>query len=48
LDVEYWVTFDPSATEGSREAILDAYRQVRDLLRSRILERFPTRPAPDV
>lgn len=48
LDVEYWVTFDPSATEGSREVMLDAYRELRDLLRERILERFPTRPAPEV
>ena len=48
IDVEYWVSFDPSSIEGSREVRLDAYRQVRDLLRDRILERFPTRPGPDV
>lgn len=48
LDVEYWVTFDPSSTEGSREVMLDAYRDVRDLLRARILERFPIRPTPEV
>jgi len=48
LDVEYWVTFDPSSIEGSREVRLDAYRRVRDLLREHILQRFPTRPGPEV
>jgi protein-tyrosine-phosphatase len=48
LDVEYWVTFDPSSIEGSREVRLDAYRRVRDLLREHILQRFPTRPSPEV
>ena len=42
MDVEYWMTFDPSSIEGSRDVRLDAYRRVRDLLRERILERFPT------
>jgi protein-tyrosine-phosphatase len=40
-DVEYWRTFDPSAVEGNRETRLDAYRQVRDELKRRILKRFP-------
>ena len=40
-DVEFWNTFDPSAVEGSRETRLEAYRQVRDFLMRRILERFP-------
>jgi protein-tyrosine-phosphatase len=44
-DVEYWLTMDPTVIEGSREARLDAYRQVRDALRRRILRRFPL-PAP--
>ncbi len=48
MDVEYWMTFDPSSIEGSRDVRLDAYRRVRDLLRERILERFPTRPGPEV
>jgi protein-tyrosine-phosphatase len=48
VDVEYWVTFDPSSIEGSREVKLDAYREVRDLLHERMLDRFPTRPAPVV
>ena len=40
-EVEFWHTFDASAVEGSRETRLDAYRQVRDTLMQRILERFP-------
>ncbi|HEX6980902.1 MAG TPA: arsenate reductase ArsC [Alphaproteobacteria bacterium] len=40
-EVEYWATFDPTAVEGSRETQLDAYRQVRDELKRRILKRFP-------
>jgi protein-tyrosine-phosphatase len=38
--VEYWPTADPTATEGSREVRLDAYRAVRDQLMARIRERF--------
>ncbi|MCR6631430.1 MAG: arsenate reductase ArsC [Magnetospirillum sp.] len=41
-EVEFWPTFDPTLIEGSREARLDAYRQVRDELMRHILERFPT------
>lgn len=40
-DVEYWPTFDPTIVEGSREARLVAYRDVRDQLLRRIRERFP-------
>jgi protein-tyrosine-phosphatase len=40
-EVEYWSTFDPTIIEGSREARLDAYRQVRDALFDRIYQRFP-------
>ena len=39
-DVEYWPTPDPTATEGTREQRLDAYREVRDGLATRIRERF--------
>jgi protein-tyrosine-phosphatase len=41
LAAEYWPTFDPSLTEGSREQVLLEYRTVRDGLERRILERFP-------
>jgi len=43
-EVEFWPTFDPTLVEGSREARLDAYRQVRDELMRHILQRFPTQP----
>lgn len=38
--VEYWPTFDPTIIEGSRQTRLNAYREVRDALRKRIIERF--------
>ena len=37
---EYWPTFDPSLTEGSREQVLTEYRMVRDGLDRRIAARF--------
>jgi protein-tyrosine-phosphatase len=40
-EVEFWPVLDPTAIEGSREEMLEAYRMVRDHLRRRILERFP-------
>ena len=45
-EVEFWNTFDPSLTEGNREARLNAYRQVRDGLMERLEDRFerPSRP----
>src|SRR5215469_1009 len=43
--VEYWPVLDASVVEGSRDARLSAYREVRDHLRRRILERFPLGPA---
>ncbi len=39
-DVEFWNTFDPTLVEGSRDARLDAYRQVRDTLMKRLKQRF--------
>lgn len=47
-EVEFWNTFDPSIVEGSREERLNAYRQVRDLLKKRIEERFTMdlKPSP--
>ena len=39
-EVEYWQTFDPTILEGSRDARLDGYRQVRDGLAARIEKRF--------
>ena len=40
-EIEYWPTFDPTLAEGSRDARLAAYREVRDHLAKRIAERFP-------
>ena len=40
IDAEYWPTMDPSITMGSREQILDSYRDVRDLLLRKIKQRF--------
>ena len=42
IDVENWVVADPSTTQGSREQILDAYREVRDDLVKSIKRRFET------
>ena len=47
-DLEFWNTFDPSVVEGTRAVRLDAYRQVRDQLMKRILQRFPLPGAPRV
>ena len=35
-DVVYWPTMDPTATEGTRERRLEAYRAMRDTLAKRI------------
>lgn len=39
-DVEYWPTFDPTTTTGNREAIMDSFRQLRDMLDLKIRSRF--------
>jgi protein-tyrosine-phosphatase len=48
IEAEYWPTFDPSAAMGSREQILEAYREVRDGLFRRIRLRFGTHAARGV
>jgi protein-tyrosine-phosphatase len=40
VQIEYWPIQDPTLEEGSREARLAAYRQVRDALAERIKQRF--------
>lgn len=40
VDVVYWPTMDPTATSGSREQMLGAYREVRDHLWRLIEERL--------
>ncbi|NBU28840.1 MAG: low molecular weight phosphatase family protein [Caulobacteraceae bacterium] len=40
VEIEYWPTLDPTLATGSRDQMLDAYRQVRDELYGRIRRRF--------
>ncbi len=47
VDVELWNTMDPTIVHGSREQRLGAYREVRDFLVRKILERFPEGPKPE-
>jgi protein-tyrosine-phosphatase len=44
-DVEYWPMPDATIAGGNREQVMDAYREVRDMLMKRIGERFGTRPS---
>ena len=48
VDVVYWPTLDPSAVQGSRETMLEAYRGVRDGLTKRIKELLEWRPPPSL
>ncbi len=47
VDVEYWPMPDPTGISGTREQIMNAYRDVRDRLERRIGERFGPRRKPD-
>ena len=40
LDVEYWPIMDPTGIGEGREAKLNAYRQTRDQIKARMLDRF--------
>lgn len=40
VEIEYWNTYDPTLTLGSRDTIVEAYRGVRDTLRRAIESRF--------
>ena len=44
IRLEYWPTPDPTLVQGSRETILEAYREVRRALEARIRARFPPGP----
>ena len=50
VDVEYWPTFDASLMvgQGNREQTLQAYRQVRDLLFTKVKRRFGFEGGPSV
>ena len=47
-ELEYWQTFDATVVQGSRETILDAYREVRDSLQERMLRRFSEGSPPSL
>ena len=40
LDVVYWPILDPTGLGETREAKLDQYRQARDQIKTRMIERF--------
>ena len=40
VTIEYWPTYDPTDADGSREARLASYREVRDALAAHIAQRF--------
>jgi len=40
VEVEYWPILDPTLVTGSRDQMLEAYREVRDALERRLRERF--------
>lgn len=46
LDIEYWPVMDPSGLAEGREAVLHKYRETRDQIRGRMIDRFgpPTEP----
>jgi len=47
-EIEYWPMPDPTLVEGSRETVLQAFRDLRDALQKKIMERFGNGPAPNV
>lgn len=47
LDVEYWPIMDPTGLAEGREAKLNLYRQTRDQIRTRMIERFGQPFQPD-
>ena len=40
LDVEYWPILDPTGLGETREAKLESYRQARDQIKARLIDRF--------
>ena len=48
VEVEYWPILDPTGLGETREAKLSAYRQARDQIRDRMLNRFGPPIAPEV
>ena len=48
-ELEFWHAFDATFVQGRREQVVAAYREVRDFLQAKILERFgaPTAATSD-
>ena len=46
--LEYWPTLDPTAVYGSREQVMEAYRDLRDSLERQIIARFGPARGPQV
>jgi len=46
IDIEYWPVFDPTGLGETRDEKIDAYRQARDQIFDRIVQRFPP-PDPE-
>ncbi|MDO5642569.1 MAG: low molecular weight phosphatase family protein [Paracoccus sp. (in: a-proteobacteria)] len=46
LDIEYWPVMDPTGLAEGREAVLQKYREARDQIWHRMIDRFgpPTEP----
>ncbi len=42
VDVVYWPTIDPTGVQGSREQMMNAYRDVRDRLIAKIKQQLAT------
>ena len=40
LDIEYWQIMDPTGLAEGREAVLQKYREARDMMRARMIDRF--------
>jgi protein-tyrosine-phosphatase len=48
IAVEYWPILDPTALGEGRDAKLAAYRQARDQIKTRMLDRFGAPSEPDL
>ncbi|WBU65051.1 low molecular weight phosphatase family protein [Paracoccus aerodenitrificans] len=42
LDIEYWPVMDPTGLAEGRDAVLQKYREARDQIRTRMIDRFGT------
>jgi len=47
-ELEYWPCPDPTLVTGSREQILQAFRETRDFLRQKIQDLIEWQPPPSV